>query len=171
MSNETSLQAVAEARKKPRNEPSLKGRALRFLARREYSRAELRRKLLTDEVDPAHLDAVLDELEAKRFLSDKRYAEVLAQSKGGRYGVASLSRTLSQQGVSAELAAAALEPLRANERERALQIWRRRFGEAPADLKQRAKQHRFLLGRGFDPATVSWVLKQVGKHGAAEDDS
>jgi len=110
---------------------------------------------------------VLDDLEAKRLLSDKRYAEVLAQSKGGRYGVASLSRTLSQQGVSPEVAAAALEPLRASERERALEVWRRRFGEPPADLKERARQHRFLLARGFDAATVSWILKHAGKAGGA----
>ena len=106
---------------------------------------------------------MLDELESKRLLSDKRYAEVLAQSKGGRYGVATLSRTLSQQGVSPEVAAAALEPLRSNERERALEVWRRRFGEPPADLKERARQHRFLLARGFDGATVSWILKTAGK--------
>jgi regulatory protein len=156
------LQSVADARRKPRAAPSLKGRALKCLARREYSRAELRRKLLAPDVDAAALDAVLDDLEAKQLLSDRRYAEVLARSKGGRYGVATLSRTLSQQGVGPEVAAAALEPLRDNERERALDIWRRRFGEPPADLKERARQHRFLLARGFDGATVSWVLKHAG---------
>ena len=160
------LQAVAEARSRARPAISLKGRALRFLARREYSRVELRRKLLGQEVDAKELDAVLDDLEAKRLLSDTRYAEVLAQSKGGRYGVASLSRTLSQQGVSPDVAAAALEPLRASERERALEVWRRRFGEPPADLKERARQHRFLLARGFDAATVSWILKRAAKDGA-----
>ena len=163
MPPESDLRAVADARKQPRASLSLKGRALRFLARREYSRAELRRKLLAQETDAAELDAVLDELESKRLLSDKRYAEVLAQSKGGRYGVATLSRTLSQQGVSPEVAAAALEPLRSNERERALEVWRRRFGEPPAGLTERARQHRFLLARGFDGATVSWILKTAGK--------
>ena len=161
------LRAVADARSRARPAISLKGRALRFLARREYSRQELRRKLLGQDVDAKELDAVLDDLEAKRLLSDKRYAEVLAQSKGGRYGVASLSRTLSQQGVSPEVAAAALEPLRDSERERALEVWRRRFGEPPADLKERARQHRFLLARGFDAATVSWILKHAGKAGGA----
>jgi regulatory protein len=159
------LQEVAEARKKARPVVSLKGRALRFLARREYSRAELRRKLLAPEVDMAELDAVLDDLEAKRLLSDRRYAEVLAQSKGGRYGVASLSRMLGQQGVDPVVAASALEPLRANERARALEVWRRRFGEPPADLKERARQHRFLLSRGFDAATIAWILKHAGHAG------
>ena len=156
------LQDVAQRRARVRAPLSLKGRALRLLARREHSRAELRRKLLVDEVSATALDAVLDELESKHLLSDRRYAEVIAHGKGARYGVASLSRTLSRQGVDAEVAAQALAPLRASERERALEIWKRRFGEPPADLKQRARQHRFLLGRGFDFATVSWVLRQAG---------
>lgn len=160
-----SLQELADARRRPRPAISVKARALRYLARREYSRAELRRKLLGPEVNVAELDAVLDDLEAKRLLSDRRYAEVLTQGKGGRYGVASLARTLAQQGVDADVAAEALEPLRANERERALDVWRRRFGEPPLDLKERARQHRFLLARGFDAATVSWVLKRAGSGG------
>ena len=158
---DATLQDVAERRKRSRPPLSLKGRALRLLARREYSRAELRRKLLVEEVGEAGLDAVLDDLESKRLLSDRRYAEVVAHGKGARYGVASLSRSLSRQGVSAEIAAQALAPLRASERDRAMDIWKRRFGEPPADLKARARQHRFLLGRGFDPATVAWVLKQA----------
>ncbi len=162
-SSDSGLQAVADSRRQARRGPSLRGRALRFLARREHSRAELRSKLIGPDVDPVALDALLDDLVAKRLLSDRRYAEILAQSKGSRYGAATLARTLSQQGVSPELAAEALAPLRATERERGLEIWRRRFGAPPADLRERARQHRFLLGRGFDPSTVSWVLKQAEK--------
>lgn len=161
--NEETLQDVAERRKRSRVQLSLKGRALRLLARREHSRAELRRKLLLlDKVSKDALDAVLDDLESKRLLSDRRYAETVAHTQGARRGVASVARSLSQQGVSPDIAADALAPLRASERERAMAIWKRRFGEPPADLKARARQHRFLLGRGFDPATVSWVLKQAG---------
>jgi len=158
----TGLRGVDEGRR-PRSGLSLRGRALRFLARRDYSRAELRSKLLAHATDEAALDTLLDDLEATRLLSDRRYAEVMAQSKGSRFGVASVARTLSRQGVASELAAEALAPLRATERERALEICRRRFGEPPADLRERARQHRFLLGRGFDPGTVSWVLKQFGR--------
>lgn len=161
-SDAASLEGVAEARQ-GRGGLSLRGRALQFLARRDHSRAELRGKLLPHATDEASLDALLDDLEATRLLSDRRYAEVVAQSKGTRYGVASLARTLSRQGVAPELAAEALAPLRMTERERALEICRRRFVEPPADLRERARQHRFLLGRGFDPGTVSWVLKQSDK--------
>ena len=160
--DELTLEEPAARRKPPRSRLSLRGRALRLLARREHSRAELRRKLLVEDVTAQALDAVLDDLESRHLLSDSRYAEVVAHSKGARYGAAAVARTLSQQGISPELAAQALAPLLASERERALDIWQRRFGEPPADLKARARQHRFLLGRGFDPGTVSWVLKQAG---------
>ncbi len=126
---------VADLARRLPTTPSLKGRALRLLARREHSRAELRQKLLTADVDGSVLDSLLDELESKQLLSDRRFAEVLVRSRGARYGVASLSRTLAKQGVSAELAAAALGSLTESERERALAIWRRRFGSPPVDLK------------------------------------
>lgn len=46
---------------------SLKGRALRALAGREYSRVELERKLGSFEEAPGQLAALLDELQAKGF--------------------------------------------------------------------------------------------------------
>ena len=159
---------VAEGRR-PASAVSLRGRALRLLARRDHSRAELRRKLLSKEVDEAALDFLLDEFESKNLLSDWRFAEVLAQSRGARYGVASLSYTLAKQGVRPDLAAAALAPLTATERERALALWRRRFGAPPVDRKARARQHRFLLGRGFDAATVAWIFRQIGKAPVDDD--
>lgn len=157
---------VAEDRRRVPFTLSLKGRALRLLARREHSRAELRGKLLTADVDGPTVDILLDELESKKLLSDWRFAEVLAQRRGARYGVASLSRTLAKQGVSPDIAAAALAPLTETERQRAMAVWMRRFGSPPLDIKGRARQHRFLLSRGFDAATVSWIFKQVGKPAA-----
>ena len=189
---QSDLQALAGPRDRRRTGSSLKSRALRLLSRREYTRAELRRKLLLAEeadvrragqqgggADPdapapitedllERLDSLLDELEGNQLLSDRRYAEVLVNSKGGRYGVARLSRTLVNQGVGGQLAEETLAPLRATQRERALAIWKRRFGQLPSDLKERARQHRFLIGRGFDPATVAWVLKQGGQAGGEQ---
>ena len=42
---------------------SLKGRALRLLAGREHSRAELERKLAAHETEPGELARALDELQ------------------------------------------------------------------------------------------------------------
>ena len=56
---------------------SLKGRALAALARREYSRLELARKLRPHAESAEQLDAVLDALEAGKLLSNARFAESL----------------------------------------------------------------------------------------------
>ena len=52
---------------------SLKGRALRLLTGREHSRAELERKLAVHEEEPGQLAKVLDELQAKDFISESRF--------------------------------------------------------------------------------------------------
>ena len=59
----------------PRPPPSLKGRALRYLAQREHSRAELVAKLSPHLQESDDLNAVLDELEAKGFISEQRVVE------------------------------------------------------------------------------------------------
>src|SRR5260221_10210488 len=64
-----------------KTEPSLRARAMRFLARREHSRAELARKLAPIAAAGEDIEALLDELSAKGWLSDARYAELAVRSK------------------------------------------------------------------------------------------
>jgi regulatory protein len=53
------------------------------------------------------------------------------------------------------MVAQTLQQARGTELERALQVWQRRFGAAATDAAERARQMRFLAGRGFD-ADVIW---------------
>ncbi|HEY4998170.1 MAG TPA: regulatory protein RecX, partial [Usitatibacter sp.] len=69
-----------------KTEPSLRARAMRFLARREHSRAELQRKLAAIAAQGDDVEAVLDELARKGWLSDARYAELAVRSKARRFG-------------------------------------------------------------------------------------
>ena len=67
---------MEEARSK-RPPASLLQRAVALLARREHSRIELARKLelrLEDGQDRGDIDAVLDELERRKLLSEERFA-------------------------------------------------------------------------------------------------
>jgi hypothetical protein len=57
---------------------SLKGRALRLLTGREHSRAELERKLAPHEEEAGQLAKVLDDLQAKDFISEPRVIEAMA---------------------------------------------------------------------------------------------
>ena len=138
---------------------SLKGRALRLLSMREHSRAELERKLASHEQEPGELQRVLDDLQAKDFISDERAAESVLHRRSGRLGAGRIRQELQAKGIAAELVAASLASLKATELERAREVWRKKFGEPPQDAAQRAKQARFLVSRGFSGEVVARVLR------------
>lgn len=142
---------------------SLKGRALRYLSGREHSRAELRRKLAPHEEAPGTLDAVLDELAAKGFLSDARYVESVLNRRAGRLGAGRIRQELRQQGIAPDAVAEAVARLQGSELERAREVWRRRFGAPPADAAERGRQGRFLMARGFGSDVVRRVLAGAGQ--------
>ena len=149
--------------------PSLKGRALRLLGQREHSRAELERKLAQYEELPGTLAEALDELTAKGFISDERVLQSVLHQRASRMGAARLRQELQHKGIGAEAIAGALEQLQATELERARAVWQRRFGAPPADAKERARQGRFLLARGFAGAVVGRVLRDAAAGHAGGD--
>jgi len=171
-------------KKKP--ELSLRTRALQYLARREYSRAELRGKLLAqvqkqfmppddggfeqlaDESPSSGLDASLTELEAllddltvRGWLSDERAATQLLHARRSRFGTQRITHELRQKGISAELIEQALPTLKETELEAARGIWQRKFGTQPQDAKEKARQMRFMQSRGFGFDVIFKVLQQI----------
>ena len=144
-------------------------RAVALLARRDYSRLELSRRLrlvLDDGADSSEIDAVLDKLEARGLLSDQRFAQSLSRWRAARFGAARVRADLKSRGVAEELIGEALAPLVATDLERARAIWQRRYrGMLPHSPAERARQMRFLAGRGFSAETIRKVL------GAGDDAS
>ncbi|MFZ5483118.1 MAG: recombination regulator RecX [Pseudomonadota bacterium] len=127
---------------------TLRERALNLLARREHSRAELARKLAVHgEAD--EIDALLDALERENLLSNERYAESLAHARAGRHGSLRLKADLRAHGVPDAVAAEAVRAARDADLEGARAVWLKKFGQAPIDAAERARQLRFLAGRGF----------------------
>jgi regulatory protein len=142
--------------------PSLKGRALRYLAQREHSRAELARKLQRHTEGGEGIDAALDELAAHGLQSDERAATSVLNSQAPRSGERRLKQTLQAKGLAPELVAHSLAQVRGSEFERALALWQRRFGTVPQDAAERARQMRFLQSRGFGFELVARVLRTAG---------
>ena len=143
---------------------SLKGRALKYLAAREHSRAELAHKLAAHAADTAEIEPLLDELQSRGFLSEARYVASVVHRRAERFGVARIRQELLSKGTPAAEMAEALTALRATELERARELWRRRFGQPPADAREAARQDRFLMARGFSSEIVRQVLR-LAKHG------
>lgn len=158
-------------RKRP--ELSLRTRAMQYLARREYSRAELRGKLLPhvqaeDEFDTASapdIDALLDDLTQRGWLSDERAATQWVHAKRSRLGTQRITHELRQKGISEELIAEALPELRESELATAREVWQKKFGTPPEDAKEKARQMRFLQSRGFSMDVIFRVMRA----GDAED--
>ncbi len=139
----------------------LYSRAVRLLARREHTRAELARKLAPHGTEE-EIDTVLNELARSGLQSDARFAESYLRSQAGRLGGARLRQTLRQKGVGAELVQAQVEDL-PDELARARVVWQKKFAAVPADAKEWAKQARFLQGRGFSSEIIRKLLKETGE--------
>ena len=162
---------------------SLKGRALRLLSGREHSRPELERRLAPHEESPGELAAILDELQAKGFISEQRVVESVVHRKGPKLGAALIKRELANRGLSAEAVGEAVADLQSTELARAREVWRKKFGKkfgpaangtegGPAEQApspaQRHQQMRFLAARGFGGDTIRRVMAQA--NGAQDDE-
>ncbi|KAF0205975.1 MAG: regulatory [Gallionellaceae bacterium] len=140
---------------------------MQYLARREYSRAELRGKLLPHvQIDegceaepPAALDALLDDFTARGWLSDARAATQWVHAKRSRFGTQRITHELRQKGIAEDLIGAALPALKEGELEAARNVWQRKFGILPLDAKEKARQMRFLQSRGFSTDVIFKVLR------------
>ena len=138
---------------------SLKGRALRLLAGREHSRAELEKKLAPHEQEPGEVQRALDELQAKGFIDEQRVVDSVLHRRATRLGAGRVKQELQAKGISAEAVAEAVDSLRGTELERAREVWRKKFGEPAADAAGRAKQMRFLASRGFGAEAIRRVVQ------------
>lgn len=146
-------------------------RAITYLSRREYSRTELSKKVVfslrgfacegAQANDLTIVNAVLDELTRQNWQSDERVAASVAKVKGERFGVSRVKHELKQQGLDNALIATQIEALKSTEHARALEVWRKKFGESPADLKEKAKQIRFMAGRGFSFDVINRIIKNA----------
>jgi len=103
------------------------------------------------------VEAALDWLEARHHLSDERFVESRVHARAARHGNLRIRQELARHGVS--LSDEAAQALKDSEINRARDVWRRKFGEPPADAAERARQMRFLTGRGFSPEVIRRVVQ------------
>lgn len=141
--------------------PSLRERALRHLARREHARAELAAKLASHGTRE-EIDDVLDRLTELGLLSDARFAQSWVRAKAQRFGAPRLRRELARRGVATDEIDAALATEDIDgELERARRVWAAKFDGAPRDMREWARQARFLQGRGFTTDVIRKLLKEA----------
>lgn len=139
---------------------ALRNKALALLAQREHSRHELSQKLARHAEHSETIATVLDELEARDWLSDARFAAAYVEAHAARQGRYRLEQGLRERGVAEQHISAALAatPELGSELERARAVWQKKFGQPPGDAQERARQARFLQSRGFQFETIRRVL-------------
>lgn len=142
--------------------PTPRERALRLLARREYSRAELAARLASWGCVSEEITALLDEFEAFAYLSDERFAAATVRHRSGQFAKRRIVGELRAKGVTAETAAEAVAASEQDDYATARALWLRRFGRAPESEKEKARQVRFLQARGFAPSLIYRVLREAG---------
>ena len=156
---------MAQNRKLKQEKPpaSLRARALRLLARREHSRLELEHKLGPHARDPEELRALLDDLARRGWLSEHRVIEQVIHTRRGKFGSRRIRQELLDKGVAEELIAEAMPQLGESDVEAAREAWRRKFGAPPRNRNERARQVRFMQGRGFALDVIFKVINGQGE--------
>jgi regulatory protein len=158
----------------------LRNKALRLLTTREHSREELLRKLAQAKARVARLNAeevtresataakddiekLVDDLASQGWQSDDRYAEAMVRRLAGHAARRFISEKLAQAGIKKEVAQLALEAVEEDDIDIARALWNRRFGDAPRDDKERQRQVRYLLARGFALSDAFKIVPKTNK--------
>lgn len=142
--------------------PECMDQAMRWLARREYSIFELEQRLLAKGHPEPEVAGTLEALKEKGLVSDQRFAESLVRSRVERgYGPVKIAHELRAKGVDETLVEAVLEPDTEYWVARLLEVWEKRFGAAPGDYREWARQARGLQSRGFTAEQVRRVVPDV----------
>lgn len=105
---------------------------------------------------------MLDALAAEGLLSDARYARAIVHRKAGSFGRRNIVEALKAAGVARQEIDAALAETEIDDEAALVALWRRRFGRAPTDEKDKARQVRFLQSRGFALSAILKLLRRSG---------
>ena len=139
--------------------------AMRLLARREHSRAELRGKLVGRGFENDSVEELLQGLEDQDLLSDERFAMSLIASRAETgYGPKRIDLELRNRGVSEELAREALAKAEVDWEERVTDQVARKFGSDPAQtFPEWARRARYLERRGFGQDAIRLAIGNFGR--------
>ncbi len=149
---------------------SIRRAAMNLLARREHGHVELARKLRLRGADAEMIEIELQRLTDDGLLSEERYLESYVRSRANaERGPMRIREELAQRGLSRELIDQALAAADVDWHAQMQELWLRRFSGQVLDLKDKAKQGRFLLQRGYAVDDIRRLLdRQSNFHSDGE---
>lgn len=125
--------------------------ALKMLTRREHAVAELRKKLMEKTDHPELIPEVIQDLIQKKYLDDERFTENYSRMLANKgYGLLRIKRALKEKGVteSNNISHADIK-----------EVYNKKFkNRDSSDLREKAKQFRYLQYRGFSFEEIKKVI-------------
>lgn len=134
-----------------------------LLARREHTQREVIRKLSTKVDDHESLRDVVQQLAEESLISDERFAETYTRYRSSKgFGPIRIAAELRERGVSEQIISAHIQSSESRWYELACRVKIKKFGEQVVDdLKEKSKQMRFLINRGFVRDQVTQAVEQT----------
>jgi len=141
--------------------------ALKMLAGRELSEAQVRQRLVRRKFDSKDIDSAIERLKEGRYIDDARTAAVIARRETTvrRRGKARVSHRLRAAGIASTVADRAIEQVFKDVDVDALldaSLARRLRGRARIeDDKEMQRLYRYLIGQGFEGDRVLAKLRKL----------
>ena len=139
--------------------------AVRYLAGRPHTVAEIHRHLRSKKVDAETIDHAIDRLRAQRYVDDEAFARwwVEQRERFKPRGQRALRTELAQKGVGRDVVDIVLgertPDADVEQARRALSRPLTRWADMP-DAEKRRKIHTYLAARGFDYDTIDEVTRR-----------
>ena len=143
--------------------PSARSTAIRLLTRRDYTTAELRRKLEEREFPAEDIDAALAGLTEQKLLDDRRAAgaHIRTASRVKRRGRLRIQRELEARGVDRGLARELLEDLSPDDESAAIRQFLERRHRGRLSMADRRKAFQQLMRRGFTADAIAKAIRDT----------
>ncbi len=148
----------------PEKTINLYAKALAMLSRRDHSQQEIINKLRKFTSDIAQINATINTLQEQGYLNDQRYSANFIEWNSAKSGPLKLRYQLKNKGIASDLIEAMLADSATDELQVAYALWQRKFaGKIATSPKEKARQIRFLLSRGFSYDIITQVFKLAHK--------
>ena len=146
----------------PKPTRTIRVAAMDYLSRREHATHELFQKLVAKaEYEAEDISEALAHLTEQGLLSDERFTEVFINQRiNNGHGPLKIRSELRQKGVSDAMIGAFLNERDGQWKENALAVRLKKYGaQRPDDLKETARQTRFLQSRGFSSEQTQYAMR------------
>ena len=149
--------------------------AIGYLSYRQRSQVEIERHLYKKEIDPAHIEVVINRLDKEKLIDDLQFAKsfVRERIRQKKKGPQMIKKELFEKGVSKNNADEAVKLMTFNDQyEAALEFAQKRADRPKKEsVKKREQQIKSaLMQRGYDSDVISEVMQAVDMEENKDDE-